>query len=112
MAKQKKKEDFTPRDGQTSQLRDNNAPPKNAQAKKQKNPAAESTAPKKNKSQSRGQNRGAQTSTQTSQRNRSTNTPAAKNTGKNTAKTDITRQSGARKTQPSKRLPKTEANNR
>ena len=112
MAKQKKKEDFTPRDGQTSQLRDNNAPPKTAQAKKQKNPAAESTAPKKNKSQSRGQDRGAQTSTQTSQRNRSTNTPAAKNTGKNTAKTDITRQSGARKTQPSKRLPKTEANNR
>ena len=108
MAKQKK-EDFTPRDGQTSQPRDNNHPPKNAQAKKQKNPTAESTVPKKNKGQGRGQSRGAQAN---NAKSRSTNTAAAKNTGKNTAKTDITRQSGARKTQPSKRLPKTEVNNR
>lgn len=105
MAKQKK-EEITPRDGQPSQERENNQNNRNAkstQTKKQKNTVNEA-APAKNKGQGRGQNRNASANT----KNRSANAPAAKSTGKNTAKTEITRQSGARKPQPSKRLPKTE----
>lgn len=105
MAKQKK-EEITPRDGQPSQERENNQNNRNAkstQTKKQKNTVNEA-APAKNKGQGRGQNRNASANT----KNRSANAPAAKSTDKNTAKTEITRQSGARKPQPSKRLPKTE----
>ena len=107
MAKQKKKEAVTPRDGQPAETRDNNKNQKNTQQKKAKSQPRDTV--KKSQNSGRNQNRNGAKSTRSS-KGRTANAPVEKSAAKvpKPPKAESVRQTGNRKSQPSRRIPKAE----